>query len=124
MRNYAPCSWFSRRRNVAGRRACGPPLKSDGHCSRTAIYFGSGPSPARMQRDRAPQRLHQKETIVSETAVLERPAIEDTLFGEPKVLEAEGEFTPDDACFCVCWCKKREDKIPNSENRLVDTAMA
>ena len=59
---------------------------------------------------------------MSNAAVLAPPAIEDALFGEPKVLQAEGEFTPDDACFCVCSCKTREAKTPNSDNDMVDAA--
>ena len=59
---------------------------------------------------------------MSNAAVLEPPAIEDALFGEPKVLQAEGDFDPDGGCFCVCSCKTSEAKSPNSDNRLVDSA--
>ena len=61
---------------------------------------------------------------MSNAAVLAPPAIEDALFGEPKVLQPQGDFEPDDGCFCICGCKTREEKIPNSDNRLVDAAAA
>ena len=61
---------------------------------------------------------------MSNAAVLEMPAIEDALFGEPRVLQAEGQFTPDDGCFCVCSCRTQEAKTPNSDNRFVDASAA
>ena len=59
---------------------------------------------------------------MSNAVVLERPAIEDALFGEAKTFDVEGEFTPD-ACFCICRCRTREVKIPNSQNQMVDVSM-
>jgi hypothetical protein len=59
---------------------------------------------------------------MSNAAVLEPPAIEDALFGEPKVFQPEGDFDPDGGCFCVCSCKTVESKTPSSDNRFVDSS--
>jgi len=38
-------------------------------------------------------------------AILDRTAIEDTLFGDAKVARVEGNDDPLIECFCVCSCK-------------------
>ncbi len=60
---------------------------------------------------------------MSDTAVLDRPAVEDTLFGEPKVVEPEGEFSPD-GCFCICGCKTKDSKLDSSYTVAADISVA
>jgi hypothetical protein len=56
------------------------------------------------------------------TAILERPPIEDTLFGESRLVQARGEDGPDTLCFCICDCSSSADKVTNS--RLASAAIA
>ena len=63
----------------------------------------------------------QKEKDMGTIATLERPAIEDTLFGEPRVLDAHAENGPD-GCFCICRCATGDAKIQNNSNTTVDMA--
>jgi hypothetical protein len=56
------------------------------------------------------------------TAILERPPIEDTLFGESRLVQAQGEDEPDTLCFCICDCQSSADKVTNS--RLTSAAIA
>jgi len=53
--------------------------------------------------------------------VLERPAIEDTLFGEPRVVDVQADVGPD-GCFCICRCTTGATKIQSNTNVAVDAA--
>ena len=54
------------------------------------------------------------------SSVLERPAVEDTLFGDPQVTTVEADFDPDSPCFCICGCLTRETRSNNSTLVSVD----
>jgi hypothetical protein len=47
--------------------------------------------------------------------VLEFPAIEDTLFGDPKVTTLTAEAGPDVLCECACGCLDRTTKASNAQ---------
>ena len=55
------------------------------------------------------------------TSTIDRPVIEDTLFGESKVTEVQAGSDPDgpDGCFCICGCMTRDVKIAN---RMISSA--
>ena len=60
------------------------------------------------------------------TSTLERPAIEDTLFGESKVTEVQGEIGPDGPdgfCFCVCGCRTGDVKVTNRHITMANLAV-
>ncbi|HUT62285.1 MAG TPA: hypothetical protein VNA25_30980 [Phycisphaerae bacterium] len=53
---------------------------------------------------------------MSPTATLERPLIEDTLFGDKKVVAMEDTGPePDGPCFCICGCRDQASKINISQ---------
>ena len=57
------------------------------------------------------------------SSVLERHAVEDTLFGDPQVVTIEADFEPDSDCFCICGCLTREARSGNSTLVAVDNSM-
>jgi len=59
---------------------------------------------------------------MSTSAILERPPIEDALFGDPRPVQVQGIDGPDTYCFCICDCTSSADKVANS--RLASAAAA
>ncbi|MDY7011665.1 MAG: hypothetical protein SVV80_13090 [Planctomycetota bacterium] len=55
-------------------------------------------------------------------ATLERPEIEDALFGQDVVTTVEDEVGPDDLCFCICACK--DSTTRNTNSRLDSAALS
>lgn len=56
----------------------------------------------------------RKEQKMNATATLERPEIEDALFGQGQVTTMEEEAGPDNMCFCICACKDSSTRTTNS----------
>lgn len=52
---------------------------------------------------------------MSTCTVLEPTAIQDTLFGDPKVVDVEANVGPDSPCFCICSCRTGDVKVSNSQ---------
>jgi hypothetical protein len=52
---------------------------------------------------------------MSAIGILESPAIEDTLFGDPQVTTVEASEGPDTECFCTCSCRTQSVKVNNGQ---------
>jgi len=52
---------------------------------------------------------------MSEQALLDPPAIAETQFGEPRVVEMAGGPGPEEWCFCTCACKTQGVKVSNAQ---------
>ena len=51
---------------------------------------------------------------MSEQALLEPPAIEETRFGDARVVRLDAAPGPDEWCFCACACKDSGEKANNA----------
>ncbi len=62
---------------------------------------------------------------MNETAVVESPQIEDTMFGDPTVVTAGGPGGgPESWCFCTCGCGTGDVKVSISQINTAVTSVA
>jgi hypothetical protein len=58
---------------------------------------------------------------MSNTAILEEILVEDTLFGEKKVVDVVADSGPDSGCFCICGCTDSTTKTNSRLNVAADS---